>query len=218
MISPVKPWENFDNSKFEIGQKPNFGFCPVTYDGNPFLFEVPIMPVPFGANFNKEHHRYTLDLSFRSMHSDPKVMALFSMLKDIQKQVVDTGRYSSFSDVVRPAREPYMPLFRVKLPYNIEHKQFEFKLFDADKKVISFKSPEFNLLEAIPRHATVQAIIQCEGIWSMNGHSGMSWKTKHILIHESNTSTNLSQTHAFNNPRAKFPSTQSSFLDDDDDM
>ena len=210
MVYHISP-TSFDVSKFEIGDKPKFGFCPVTYDGNPFVFETPPMPVPFGANFDQQHNRYTLDLSFKSMHTDSDVMALFTMLKTIQKTVVDTGKYN-IADVVRPAREPYMPLFRVKLPYNIEHKQFEFKLFNPDRTLVSFKSPEFNLLETLPRHAVVRAIVQCEGIWNMNGRSGMSWKTKHLLICESNTST-------FTRPQniTCNPTTTSSFLDDDDD-
>ena len=183
----------------------------VNYEGRPFTVETTLMPMPFDINMYddpKIGRKYSLDVSFRDVESNPKVKALMDMLHTLDERIIQEASTQSFAwfkvknqnpevckalynPMLKYARDKvtgdinpqYKPTMSIKLPMQRDKKAFAFKLFDKSRAPIDVTIENgFDIESTFTRGSSVRCIMQCKGLWFVNGNFGCTWNAREIKL------------------------------------
>lgn len=108
-----------------------------------------------------------------------------NMNVDVLREIMTPLVKFRMKDGERDLENP--PSFTVKLkswtnPDTGVTKQ-QFVIRDAnDRKIFPSTDPEMTIFRAIPSNSNVRAIIECGGIWVINGKFGMTWKVVQLMV------------------------------------
>lgn len=152
------------------------------------VIQTPKCGLPFGLNVFKtpQGDRYSIDLS---LSGDTVAMSRFrDFARSFDSANVNRAALENQNwfgkrvsrDVVSEIYKPqlrkngdYPPMFRAKLPTG-KNGEFLGDIFDQDKNPIR--------LESISKGCTVQAILQCVGMYFVAKEFGMTWKVVQLKV------------------------------------
>ena len=171
--------------------------------GQRIVLHTPKMRLPYGIGKYEEPGKppkYSLDLSFANMESDPKIKAFYDAIHSIDEKIIADTKKNSLAwlrkktvseDVARTLYTPsvkhskdketgeitdkYPPTFKVKIPF--WENQFTCNVFDHEKKKL-----EGDWTENISKGQSVMAIIKCGGVWFSGGKYGVSWQLHQLKL------------------------------------
>lgn len=179
------------------------GSLYVSYNGRPLILQTPYMSAPFGVSayepLDGGKTKYSLDLSFREVDSNPSVRHFLTTLNQFDAKLVDAALQNSlawfktkhtskevikalFSGQVRHSidRETgeintaYKPTFKVKVPYNNDRCTVE--VYDEEKTRVDYE----HLDEVVSKGTKVRVVMSCSGVWFAGGKFGVSWRLMHL--------------------------------------
>ena len=177
----------------------------LSYNKSPLIMQTPQMSAPFGLskwdnNDNgKGTPKYTLDLSFKGMDSNPNLQAFYASLEALDKKLVEDGfknqqswfkgkKYGSqeivealYTPLIRHAKDKmtgeitdkYPPTFKLTVPFKEGH--FTCEVYDDKRNCIDLSSIE-------TKGSRVTAIIQCMGLWFAGGKFGSTWRVVQMKV------------------------------------
>lgn len=179
----------------------------VNYDEKVLFLQTPKMSCPFGLSaFDAgDYTKYSLDLSFNGMDGEGKNCEAMKDFYDKMdafdsKLVQDAVKNSQpwfkkkktslevckalYNPQIRLSKdketgEPngqYPPTFKVKMPNR--DGRFTSDVFDLDRKKVANEDLESYLVKG----SQVQALIQCVGIWVVDGKFGCNWKVQQLRV------------------------------------
>ncbi len=167
----------------------------------PLIFQTPKMLCMNGLNKfeDKDLVKYSCDISFTNMETDDKVAALYKALSDIDDKIVGDAVNHSMEWLkmksVTPASLRDLKLYTpsIKLSVNkdsgepdgkypprmklkIQHKDGDFvpSVYNKNREKVS--------MDCLEKGSYVKCIVQCSGIWIVNGKFGLSWKLQQIQV------------------------------------
>ena len=176
----------------------------ISYDNKPLIIQTPRMYAPFGmSKFDKgteilENDKYSLQLAFKELDTNPSVKKFFDMLIKFDEKLIDDGVKESknwfkktyvkdvlkelFTNSITFSKEKetgeitnkYPPNFRLNIP--TVNGKIKPDCYDITKEKIE--------LDTIKKGSTVSAIIKCSGIWMAGSKFGCSWKVMQLLVNE----------------------------------
>jgi len=190
----------------------------LNYNGKPLIFQTPKMSMPWDmGKFDGEIPKYSCDLSFKGMDHDENLTSFYNAFTKLDDKLLDDAEKNSMAwfkkktqskEVCRALYAPqiklskdkngeadgkYPPTMKVKIP--CRDGKFECDAYDTNKQLI-----QGDLKDVLVKGSSVQALIQCVGIWFAGGKFGCSWKVVQMKV------TPPAGIHGY------------SFIDSDDDM
>jgi hypothetical protein len=163
----------------------------LNYNGKQKLcLQTPWMFAPFGISEfvdEKTGPKYSLDVSFKGLDSDPKIKTFHDKMKELDEKILEQGVNSSkqwfgkimkkvvleelFRPVVKPAKDPekYSPTIKFKI-MNVN----QVEIYDTDKNKLT--------MDQIVSGSQVQAIIECASVWFVNKTFGVTWKLVQLQL------------------------------------
>jgi hypothetical protein len=176
----------------------------VSYSKAPLIVQTPAMAVPFGmsrweGDNNNGAVKYSIDLSFKDMDTNPSAKAFYKMLADLDARLVEHGfgnqqtwfkgkRYGSkeivealYTPMIKHAKDKttgertddYPPTFKVTVPF--KDNAFACDVFNSERELV-----DLNAIDT--KGSKVTAIIQCTGVWFAGGKFGVSWKVVQMKV------------------------------------
>lgn len=175
----------------------------VSYNKAPLILQTPQMSAPFGMskwdNEGKINTKYTIDLSFKAMVSNPNMSKFYSALEAMDGKLVNDGfenqiswfkgkKYGSkeivealYTPLIRHAKDKmtgeitdkYPPTFKLTVPY--KDGKFTCEAFDDKRESIDLSAVEL-------KGSKVTAIIQCMGLWFAGGKFGSTWRIVQMKV------------------------------------
>ena len=174
------------------------------YEGDKLVFTTPKMSCPFGVSSftDKDNSRaatkYSLDLSFRGMHADPKMAAFHDFLHAVDKTVIDAALANCevwfnkkmdiavlrelYSSSVRESQPKlgkdgnpvkYPPMFRAKISYG--QTAYNTEAYNPKRQPV-------NPLD-VGKGDSVIGIVEVTGIYFINRRSfGISYRLLQIMV------------------------------------
>lgn len=195
----------------------------LNYNGDNKLFvQTPSLPTPFGLSAfagNKDQPqaagapKYTLDLNLRGYDSNPKVIAFYNLLKDLDNYMIDQGVKNSVAwfgkaksrevvednynpmlklSVNKKTGEAYDPSVKVKVQYKRDNtNEFDCEIFNSKNEPLEDTLVE-TLKEAVKARSEVTCVIECTGLYVQGtGKFGLGWKLIQARIDKSSGSSGL---------------------------
>jgi hypothetical protein len=216
MSAPVSPSE-FDSSNLSLGsvktveiekqgKKQVMGKKAfVNYNRGKLTLQSALnMRVPFGLSvFEPEGGgapKYSLNLAFDDMHTNPEVKAFHDAVAAIDEFVLEQALENSeawfgkkkgrealednYSATVKYSKKDvekkYAPTMKINLRTQMKDGSFEVKLFDVSGKPY----PDMPLADILGRNARVTAAIDCTDIWiGGNGKFNVRWNVTQLVVH-----------------------------------
>ena len=201
---------NIENVKFlepKINPKYKNVSVPISYstDGgkNPFVLQIPSMKAFVGIScFDQDGQspKYSLPLSLSNLDTDPNHKKMLDFFKDFDEFVVNMvhknpswikKNKSTKREVIEAFYTPclrfpkdkdtgeitdkYPPNIKVKLMQSRDG-NFMTKVFNKDRQALT------NVLESIPKGSMVTTLMECTGLWVVNGKFGVSWRAVQIKV------------------------------------
>jgi hypothetical protein len=122
---------NFDNITFASPKVTSSNmktvYINVTDDDDSkksLVLQTPYMYAPFGISWDDKYEKYTLNLSFRDIESDPEVKSLFDFITTLESRVktessswFKQGVTASMKSKIYPS-EKYAPTIGISVPHN----------------------------------------------------------------------------------------------------
>lgn len=177
---------------------------------HPLVIQTPRMECPFGFSSwsNKGDNggaqvpeKFSLDVSFRGREARDALRTFEDMLRSFDSRLIDdcfaNGEGLAWLKKKMPSKEVvvalyrpsckdskdperYAPTFKMSLP--CRDGKFGFSTFNSRREPI-------NLMDVINsdqrgKGCSVQAIVQCGGVWLAGTNFGVSWKVKQLMITE----------------------------------
>ena len=198
---------NFDVSKVEYGEPKlldsGMKAVPMSHNNSPIIIQTPQCYLPYGINTYTNDSNiiesYEVNLSFKDMNERETLKMFYDKMTDLDKKnITQTLRNSqqflkmknTTQDVVNALYTPvvkhpkdkntgeiidkYPPTFKIKIPSKSGKPTCE--IYDENKLLID------NINDLHTKGAKVIAIIQCSGLWIINGKLGCSWKLVQMQI------------------------------------
>ena len=167
----------------------------LNYNSKPIVVQTPFMHAPYGLSCydQGEKPKYSLNLSFRDLDTNPDVKDLHDFLKNVESKILDDCTKKSlewfkkktmsrdvsealFSGSIKISTEKgeatgkYPPTFKVKVPYYDDGK-FKVACYDELKQPV--ENPD--LVKLITKGQRMRAIVKMTGIWFAAGNFGITW-------------------------------------------
>jgi hypothetical protein len=180
-------------------------YLSASIDNSALMLQTPVkMAVPFGVSMDESGGttRYSLDLSFRGAKTRADLAAFKEVLEQIDSLVIERaianstswfGRKRSDEDIrasyrpsVKYRRDEqgsvlnYPPTVEVKLVGGEQQAQRPTVFFDANNRQCECTPP----YDMIQKGDNVSAIIECAGVWFVEGKFGITWRVDQIKIHK----------------------------------
>ena len=204
MNSIIKPAEfNLDNVSYSEPKSLSNGgkAVYVNFNNGPVVLQTQKMKCPFGmSKFDGDYPKYTLEMSFAGMDNNESLETFYNKMSSFDEKLVSDGVVNSMpwfkkkkmkEEVVsafytpqvklskdKETGEPngkYPPTLKVKLPWR--DGKFTCDVYDAKKERV-----DADLSEVLTKGTTVQALIQCVGLWFAGGKYGCSWKIVQLKV------------------------------------
>ena len=208
---------DLDSITFEPVKKNALGGNVVylKYSGNPrIVMQTPTVSAPFGLSTYTDEKtgavKYSLDISFRGMDTDPKVKEFHDKMAEIDEMLISEGVKNSkewfgkklskevlenfYRPLVKPSKDPekYAPTMKFKIQTQRDG-SVAFDAYNHEKKKV-------DIMEGLVPGCKIQCLLEANSIWFVGKNMyGVSWKLVQAKIHKSDKLTGFS------------------FLDEDDD-
>ena len=177
----------------------------VNYDGGRFNVQTPWTDVPWDSSCYTEGPwpKYSFEVSFRGMDTNPKIKAFHDKILEIEEKLVEEGIKngvswfklekskctkdvvgSKFGAIVKVSKdketgEPdgkWPSTMKLKIPYR--DNKFGCKLFSkqGEQYLINNANPDHPLEEVLVKNSKVRCIIRCVGLWIAHGTYMCQWE------------------------------------------
>lgn len=171
------------------------------YDGAPkFTVQTCELYVPFGLSTYTDDKtgavKYSLDISFRGMDDDPKIMQFHNKMQELDEAIIKKGVEKSkewfgkkltrevienfYRPLVKPAKDPekYAPTMKLKIRTN-RSGGIDCDCYDQDRKKV-------DILEAVVPGSKVTAIMESTSVWFVGKNMfGISWNIVQLKVQKS---------------------------------
>ncbi len=179
-------------------------------DGKPLVIQTPSLPVPFGfsgyTDENSGKVSYSMGMQLSGYENDTKVKQFYEAIKAVDEFMIDQALKNSkewfgkvcsketiedkYSPNIKIAKDkngdpkPYPPSVKVAFNKLRDSDEFECKVFGVDSKNDPNPKPitDIPLEELIPKRSQVTTLIQCTGIWFVNGKFNCKWKAIRVRL------------------------------------
>tara|TARA_Y100000389_G_scaffold103140_1_gene100040 strand:- start:8205 stop:8867 length:663 start_codon:yes stop_codon:yes gene_type:complete len=202
----MKP-ANFNNDKVTYSDIKQMGTTGkqiyLNYDGNnKIAFHTPKMRMPFGiSKFDGEKYpKYSIDMSFDNMDTDPKIKAFYDALMNLEEKIIKDAQTNSLTwfkkrnlseDVVKSIYSPtirrskdketgefndkYSPTIKIKLPFY--EGEFKTVVFDHNRQKL-----EGDFTSNFTKGSSITSIVKCSSMWISGGKFGLTWSFEQIKM------------------------------------
>ncbi len=179
-------------------------------EGKPLVIQTPSLPVPFGfGSYTDESSgkvSYSMNMQLSGYDSDPKVKQFYEAIQAIDEFMVEQGLKNSkewfgkvcsketiedkYSPNIKIAKDkngdpkPYPPSVKVAFNKLRDSDEFECKVFGVESKNDPNPKPitDVPFEELIPKRSQVTTLIQCTGVWFVNGKFNCKWKAIRVRL------------------------------------
>jgi len=205
-------WDDISYS--QVREQSNGGkMIFVNLNKHPLILHTPKMTSSFGVSDYENDKKFNLDLTFKGAANNPEIATFKAFFERFDDKLITDGKahdmawfkqtYKSkdvvealYTKSLKGKDEKYAQYIKVKAPY--VDGEFQFPVYDSNKTKMSINTPEER---ALLKGASIQAIIQCTGIWIVDKRYGCNWKVLQMKVSMPN--------------RSRIP--DYAFADDDDD-
>lgn len=170
------------------------------FENSPIIIQTPKLFCPFGLKDWKGNHSYTLDLSFKGMETDPKILEFYDKLTELDEKIIEDCQGNGMAWLKKPienrdeAEMVYTRQIRVAKDKNGE---VDLRFPNTIKLNVPYRDGYFipdvydsASREQIDLHdrdvdtkgAMIIAIIQCTGVWTAGGKCGLGWKVMQMIV------------------------------------
>lgn len=155
------------------------------------------LDAPFGLSTYTDEKtgavKYSLDISFRGINEDPKIMQFHNKMAEIDEALLSEGVARSkewfgkkltkevvenfYRPLVKPAKDPekYAPTMKIKIQTN-KAGGIAVDCYDDNKQ-------RMDILEAVTPGCKVQGILECNSVWFVGKNMfGISWRLVQIRV------------------------------------
>ena len=206
MNTIIQSIRDFDVSKVKYGEpkvlESTMKAIPISVNDNPIFLQIPQCVAPYGMNCynNDSGDSYDINVSFKDMDSRETLKIFYNKISEFDKRNVDQAIKNSQTYLKKPSNtsrdvvealyttmikypkdkdtgeitDKYPPTFKLKIP--TKQGQFNCDFYDENKEKIT------NILDVNTKGAKVVAIIQCTGLWVINGKFGCTWKVVQMQV------------------------------------
>jgi hypothetical protein len=202
---------NFDKKKQLKGGPEN---CKLFYDNRDLNIQVPRIKVPFGVSSPPEEYnktgkdKFTFELSLDTR--DEKIAEFKKLLENLdeynlkyvaanskelfgtESSVDEVKKFKLYTSMIKQNLDKttkqkvgdYPDRMRVKLPVFVDGPRF--KVYSSKKQEVSFYSPDTKEIDWswAQKGMDVVPIIQCEGLWVINGKAYCGWRMACVRLCE----------------------------------
>jgi len=211
----------------------------INYNGSNFNVQTPELRIPFDVSCFKDPEtkvgKYNFVCSLDNMETDKPIKGLYDMLIQLDEKVKAYAKENSiaffkkktisdetinelYNPLVKISCDPntgepngkYSPSFKVKIS-NWDDK-FQCKMYDSKKVKFDINGETdnpTNIEKLLTKDTRCKILIQCNGIWIINGKFGCTWKAVQMLL---NVATKDLDDYAFRDTEDDVE-----FVDSDDD-
>ena len=181
--------KNLDNGGKIIG---------IYHESKPLIIQTPNLPTVFGLNKYESSDKYTFDLSFKHMDSNPDVQSFMDTLKALDEKLIEQGiansspwfkRKTDSRDVIEALYTPIIKYSKDKETGEITNKyppSSRFQVPFRDGKIAcDVYDTNRQLIDVTNINTTgmyITAIIQCNGIWIAGGKFGCNFKILQMKV------------------------------------
>ena len=206
MSSNIVKSNNFNNKNVsfsEVKNQPlsngsNRKFAWINYNRSKFVVQTPQMRTPFGLNENENSDggvNYSVNLTFDDSEECKQFHKLLSEVSEaVKKQAMKDSlawfkKKSLTEEQINMLYKDHIKRYvnketgeedgkfpdtvKFKLPYYNE--AFQCKAYDHNKEPVEIK-------ESISKGCKIKALIQCTGVYFINGNCGVSWKVLQMKV------------------------------------
>lgn len=158
-----------------------------TVDKQRIVIQTPAMVMPFGVTPYQETggdiQSYSIDLSFRTADTDPKVADFLQKIKALDKLLVDTATESSeewfgrsmdrqlvsefYRTLLNNKNPDYPPTIRIKVGVNVSGEPAA-QFFDENRNPVG--------IEYLGKGCTVKMICELSSVWFVNKTFGATFR------------------------------------------
>jgi len=197
---------NVDSKKLSLSDpktNENGGKCIyLNYNNNPIIIQTPKVTLPYNMSiYDKgEYPKYSVEISFRDMETNPKIQGFYENMEKLDKLIVNTAVDNSmtwlkkkkvhqdvvsalFTTNIKLSKDKetgeldgkYPPTMKLKLP--VRDGKPGFDIYDFSKQKL-----DKPLEELFVKGSTLAALIKCSGIWIISGKIYCSWTVCQTMI------------------------------------
>lgn len=193
------PWEDISYS--QVRELSNGGkMIFVNLNKQPLILHTPKMTSSFGVSDYEDDKKFNLDLTFKGVANNPDMQLFKTFFEKFDDKLISDGKvhdqawfkqtYKSrdvvealYTKSLKGQDEKYAKYIKVKAP--CVDGEFQFPVYDSNKTKMSINTLEER---AMMKGASIQAIIQCTGIWIVDKKFGCNWKVLQMKVSMPNRS------------------------------
>jgi hypothetical protein len=173
----------------------------IKYNSNPkIVLQTPSVTAPFGLSTYTDEKtgtvKYSIDISFRGMETDPKIQEFHDKMHDIDEMLIKEGVSHSkewfgkkmsqeviqefYRPLVKPSKNPekYAPTMKLKLQ-TARDGSVAVDAYDHQKQKVDIKN-------ALVPGIRIQGLLEANSIWFVGKNMyGISWRLVQVKIHKS---------------------------------
>ena len=162
--------------------------------------QTPAVAAPFGmSTFTDEKTgavKYSLDISFRGMESEPKIKEFHEKMNSIDEMLIKEGVLNSkewfgkkmsneviqefYRPLVKKSKDPekYAPTMKFKIPQGRDG-SISVDCYNHEKQKV-------DIMEALVPGMKIQGILECSSVWFVGKNMyGISWRLIQVKLHKS---------------------------------
>ncbi len=179
-------------------------------EGKPLVIQTPSLPVPFGFSAYTDESSgkvsYSMGMQLSGYETDLKVKQFYEAIQAVDEFMIDQALKNSkewfgkvcsketiedkYSPNIKIAKDkngdpkPYPPSVKVAFNKLRDSDEFECKVFGVESKNDPNPKPisDVPFEELIPKRAQVTTLIQCTGVWFVNGKFNCKWKAIRVRL------------------------------------
>ena len=173
----------------------------IKYNSLPkIVLQTPTVSAPFGMSTYTDEKtgavKYSLDISFRGMESDPKIQEFHDKMQSIDETLIKEGVSHSkewfgkkmskeviqefYRPLVKPSKDPdkYAPTMKLKIQ-TARDGSVAVDAYDTQKNKV-------NITDALVSGIKIQGLLEANSIWFVGKNMyGISWRLVQVKIHKS---------------------------------
>ena len=180
----------------------------IKYNSLPkIVLQTPTVSAPFGMSTYTDEKtgavKYSLDISFRGMESDPKIQEFHDKMKSIDETLIQEGVSHSkewfgkkmskeviqefYRPLVKQSKNPekYAPTMKIKIP-TARDGSVTVDAYDTHKNKV-------DITEAMVSGIKIQGLLEANSVWFVGKNMyGISWRLIQVKIHKSDNISGFS--------------------------
>ena len=195
--------------------------------------QTPAVAAPFGmSTFTDEKTgavKYSLDISFRGMESEPKIQEFHDKMLSIDEMLIKEGVAHSkewfgkkmskeviqefYRPLVKPSKDPekYAPTMKFKIPQGRDD-SISVDCYNHEKQKV-------DIMEALVPGMKIQGILECSSVWFVGKNMyGISWRLVQVKLHKSEKISGFSFLEDSDEDEEAEDSKEEEFEEEEDDL